>query len=221
MWVGVFYVVFNLILDSRKGGDFLIFLTCGKFAFIWFSKTVIQASNSIVTSKGLVGKINMPKSIWPMSAIQESLYRQSSVYLLLFVILALFGIYPNLTWLWLVPVLFVMYLMIVAAGLIGAFLVCLVRDFQKFITLGMTFLLFTSGIFWDVRELATEDKTQLLLAVNPLAFILDAHRQILMHDTAPAAGHLAMIGLGASILIGLMLLLMRRYNHFLALKVIT
>ena len=44
MWVGVFYVVFNLILDSRKGGDFMVFLTCGKFAFIWFSKTVIQAS---------------------------------------------------------------------------------------------------------------------------------------------------------------------------------
>ena len=107
MWVGVFYVVFNLILDSRKGGDFLVFLACGKFAFIWFSKTVIQASNSIVASQGLVGKINIPKSVWPMSAVQESLYRQASVYLLLFVILAMFGIYPSLTWLWLLPVLVV------------------------------------------------------------------------------------------------------------------
>jgi hypothetical protein len=43
----------------------------------------------------------------------------------------------------------------------------------------------------------------------------------LMHDTAPAAGHLLMIGLGASVLIGIMLYLMRRFNHFLALKVIT
>lgn len=221
MWVGVFYVVFNLILDSRKGGDFMVFLTCGKFAFIWFSKTVIQASGSIVASKGLVGKINIPKSVWPMSAIQESLYRQSSVYLLLFVILAFFGIYPDITWLWLVPVLFVMYLMIVAVGLAGAYMVCVVRDFQKFITLGMTFLLFTSGIFWDVRDVGSEEKTQFLLAINPLAFMLDAHRQILMHDTAPAVLHLLLIGVGASILIGLMLLLMRRYNHYLALKVIT
>ena len=221
MWVAVFYVVFNLILDSRKGGDFLIFLTCGKFAFIWFSKTVIQASNSIVASQGLVGKINMPKSIWPMSAIQESLYRQSSVYLLLFIILAFFGIYPSFTWLWLLPVLLVMYLMIVAVGLAGSFLVCLLRDFQKFIVLGMTFLLFTSGIFWDVRDLGSEEKTQFMLAVNPLAFMLDAHRQILMYDTAPAAGHLFVIGLAASVLIVAMLALMRRYNHFLALKVIT
>jgi homopolymeric O-antigen transport system permease protein len=221
MWVGVFYVVFNLILDSRKGGEFLVFLSCGKFAFLWFSKTMMQASNSIVSSKGLVGKINVPKSVWPMSAIQESVYRQASVYLLLFVILALFGIFPNLTWLWMLPVILVMYLMIVAAGLAGAILVCLVRDFQKFIALAMTFLLFTSGIFWDVRDLGNEAKTELVLALNPLAFMLDAHRQILMYNIPPAAGHLALIGLGSLAFAALMFWLLRRYSQFLALKVLT
>ena len=70
MWVGVFYVVFDLILDSRRGGDFIVFLACGKFAFIWFSKTVIQGSNSIVLSQGLVGKINVPKTIFPMAILR-------------------------------------------------------------------------------------------------------------------------------------------------------
>jgi lipopolysaccharide transport system permease protein len=221
MWVGLFYVVFNLILSSGKGGDFVIFLACGKFAFIWFSKTVIHASNSIVASQGLVAKINMPKSVWPMSVIHEGLYRQASVYLLLFIILALWGIYPTTAWLWLLPVFVVMYLMIVACGLAGAFLVCMVRDFQIFIVLAMTFLMFTSGVFWDVRDLGSEAKTQLLLMINPLAFMLDAHRQILMYDTAPALGQLAVIGLAALAMIGLMIALMRRYNHYLALKVIS
>ncbi len=81
LWVGVFYVVFNLILesDSRQGADFLLFLACGKFAFLWFSKTVIQASNSIVANISLVGKINVPKSLFPMAAVNESLYRQAAV----------------------------------------------------------------------------------------------------------------------------------------------
>ncbi len=52
LWVSVFFVVFNLILDSgRKSGDFIVFLACGKFAFLWFSKAVIQSSNSIVSSQ--------------------------------------------------------------------------------------------------------------------------------------------------------------------------
>jgi lipopolysaccharide transport system permease protein len=36
LFVGVFYVVFDIILDSRRS-DFLVFFMCGKLAFIWFS----------------------------------------------------------------------------------------------------------------------------------------------------------------------------------------
>jgi homopolymeric O-antigen transport system permease protein len=222
MWVGVFFVVFNLILDSgRRSGDFILFLACGKFAFIWFSKTVVQASSSIVTSQGLIGKVDMPKSLWPMSAIQESLYRQASVYLLLFIILGVFGVYPGLSWLWLLPIVVTMYLLIVAASLVGACLICVVRDFQKFIPLAMTFLLFTSGIFWDVRQLANQEKAQLLLTLNPLAFMIDAHRQVLMYRNSPDAVHLLAIAAGSALVIALAIAYMRRYSQYLALKVLT
>ena len=216
MWVGVFFVVFNLILDSgRKSGDFVLFLACGKFAFIWFSKTVVQASGSIV------GKINMPKSLWPMSAIQESLYRQSTVYLLLFIIVMSFGISPGFAWLWMIPIAVVMYLLIVACGLLGACLVCMVRDFQKIIPLGMLFLMFTSGIFWDVREIGNQEKADLLLAFNPLAFLIDAHRQVLMYKKSPDLLHLLSIAVVASVVIALTIKYMRRYSQYLALKVLT
>ncbi len=222
LWVSVFFLVFNLILDSgRKSGDFILFLACGKFAFIWFSKTVTQASGSIVASQGLVGKVNMPKSLWPMSAIQESLYRQATVYLLLLLILVLFGVYPGAAWLWMLPVAAVMYLVIVACGLIGACLVCISRDFQKVIPLAMTFLLFTSGIFWDVREIADQDKARLLLNANPLTFMVDAHRQVLMYKQAPDLWHLGLIALGAALLIVAVIAYMRRNSQYLALKVLT
>jgi lipopolysaccharide transport system permease protein len=221
LWVGVFYVVFNLILDSRRGGDFILFLACGKFAFIWFSKTVTQASNSIVANQSLVGKINIPKSLFPMACVQESLYRQSTVFLLLFAGVIAFGYPVTSTWLWLLPVLLVNYVMIVACSLTGAYLVCLVRDFTKIIPLCMMFLLFTSGIFWDVRDLGDPHKTELLLAANPLAFMLDAYRQILMYQTPPDAIHLFQVGVGASLLAVIMVSLMRRNSQYLALKVLT
>jgi lipopolysaccharide transport system permease protein len=221
MWVAVFYLVFEVILKAGRGADFLVFLACGKFAFIWFSRTVNQASNSIVFGSNLIGKIDMPKTLFPMSAIQESLYRQGAVYCLLFVILALFGYPVSWTWLWLVPVVFVYYLMIVACSLVGAYLVCIIRDFTKFIPLGMQFLLFTSGIFWDIRAIGDEQHVELMLAVNPLAFMLDAHRQILMHQTRPDLLQLALLGLGAGALAALMVLRMRQKSRYIALKVLT
>ena len=220
LFVAVFYVVFNVIMDSRRA-DFLVFLMCGKLAFIWFSKSVNQASISIVASMGLIAKINVPKTLFPLAVIQEGLYKQAAVFALLFAVLIANGYMPSATWLYLLPLVVVNYLMIVACAFIGACLVCMVRDFIMVISLLMIFLMFTSGIFWDPRDLGDPHKTELILAFNPLAFILDAYRQILMYDTAPDMAHLAAIGLGFGAVILAMVLLMRRGSQFLALRALT
>ncbi len=220
LYVGVFFVVFNVILKSRTE-DFLVFLMCDKLAFIWFSKSVFQASSSIVAAKGLIGKINAPKTLFPLALIQEGLYRQAAVFSLLFAVLYGYGYTPSASWIWLVPLLLVNYLMIVACSFVGACLVCMVRDFSLVISLGMTFLLFTSGIFWNVNDLADPQMTQLVLTVNPVAFILDCYRQILMYQTAPDALHLALLGAVFAALTAVMAVVMHRGSQFLALKALS
>ena len=219
LYVGVFYVVFNIILDSGRA-DFLPFLLCGKWPFVWFSKTVNQAANSIIAGSGLIGRIDVPKSIFPMAVVQESVYKQSTVFLLLFIALYFMGYTPDLGWLWIIPVILVQLVMIIACSLIGAVLVCFFRDFSMFISLGMIFLMFTSGIFWDARSLDPE-MGQRVLNVNPLAFILDAYRQVLMYDTPPEMGHLLLIGLGFGALAMLVLAYMRSASKYLALRALT
>jgi lipopolysaccharide transport system permease protein len=220
LYVAVFYVVFDVLLGSERA-DFLVFLMCGKLTFIWFSKSVVQASRSIVAAQGLIGKIDLPKALFPLAMVQEGLYKQASVFALLFVFLFLNDYSVSPAWVWLVPVILVNYLMIVAAALIAAFLVCLVFDFSMVIGLGMIFLLFTSGIFWDVRALATPEMTAWVLALNPLAFIIDAYRQVLMMGVAPDFGHLAAITAVAGLVILGMLQVLRHSSRFIALRAIT
>lgn len=220
LWVSVFYVVFVVILGTRNS-EFLPFLMVGKLAFVWFSKSVTQASNSIVTGRGLVGKINVSKTLFPMAVVQEGLYRQAAVFALMFIYLLVDGYPITITWLYLVPLMVANYIMIVACALVGACLVCMARDFAPLIGLGMMFLMFTSGIFWDVRELADPTKTDLILAANPLAFILDGYRQILMHGIPPDMMHLFYIGAGFGLLFCAMVLIMRRASQYLALRALT
>lgn len=220
LYVGMLYVVFNWILDSRQE-DFLLFLMTGKLAYVWFSKSVTQAAPSIVNSKGLVGRINVPKTLFPMSVIHEGLYRQASVFVLLFVVLVLNGYPITSTWVYLIPLIAVNYVMIVACGFVASCMVCMARDFNPLISLSMIFLMFTSGIFWDIRALDDPFKTELLLTVNPLAFLLDAYRQILMYQTPPDMVHLLSIGAGFGALLCITVLIMRRGDKYLALKALT
>ena len=81
--------------------------------------------------------------------------------------------------------------------------------------------MFTSGIFWDIRGLDDPFKTELLLTINPLAFVLDAYRQILMYNTPPDMFHLLSIGAGFGALLCAVVLIMRRGDQYLALKALT
>jgi lipopolysaccharide transport system permease protein len=220
LWVSVFYTVFVLILGSRSP-DFLPFLMVGKLSFVWFSKSVTQASNSIVTGRGLVGKISVPKTLFPMAMMQEGLYRQAAVFALMFAYVVYEGYPVTATWVYLVPLMIVNYIMIIACALVGSCLVCVARDFSPLINLGMMFLLFTSGIFWDVRKLGDPHKIELVLSANPMAFILDGYRQVLMHGHAPNMLHLIAVGAAFGALFCVMVLVMRRTSQYLALKVLT
>ncbi len=220
LYVAVLYVVFSVILVNRAP-DFLIFLMTGKLAFIWFSKSITLAGSSIVNGRGLVGKISVPMSLFPMSMVQECMYRQAAVFAFLFTVLLFNGYAVTVTWFYLIPLLIVNYVMILSLAMLAACVVTVVRDFSPIISLAMIFLMFTSGIFWDVRALGDPAKSELLLSLNPLAFILDAYRQILMYATPPDMLHLLSVGAGFGALLCLAVLLMRRGGQFLALKALT
>ena len=102
----------------------------------WFIH--IEASASVVTMiialaadrpprKVRIGRIDVPKSLFPMSTIQAGLYRQAAVFALLFAILMSGGYVPTATWLWFIPIILVNYLLILACGYIAACLVSVVR----------------------------------------------------------------------------------------------
>ena len=219
-YVAVFYLVFELLLNAGRG-DFLVFLMCGKLTFVWFSKSVNQAARSIVAGSGLIGRIDVPKWLFPVAVLHEGLYKQAAVFGLLLVVVVSGGYPVHAGWLALLPMLLVNYLLIVACALAGAFLACLLLDIAILISLGTTLLLFTSGVFWDVRQLGSPAVTDAVLTWNPLAFLVDGYRQILMYNSVPDLLHLAVLGAACALLVAAMVILMQRFSQFLALRAIT
>ena len=145
---------------------------------------------------------------------------QGSVFALLIFFLWLSGLSPSVTWMWLPMIVIVNYLLIVACAMAVAALVCIIADLAVVVSLAMTFLLFTSGIFWDPRAL-DHASMDLLFLLNPIAFRVDAYRQVLMEGTVPDLTHLLILGLasgGAALVVAAT---MRRGSKYLALKALT
>lgn len=220
LYVGVFWIVFELLLGTRTP-DFLIFLAVGKLTFIWFSKTVTIASNSVISNAGLIGRMDMPKTLFPLAVILECSYRQLAVFALLIVFILLDGRVPSINWFWLVPLAIVEFLLIIVCGFIASILVVVSRDFAPLINLGMIFLMFMSGVFWDLNELPNTDAVNLLMTMNPVAFLLNSYRQVLLWQQTPDVFHLCVLTAVATTAIAFVTWLMNRFSQQIARRVMS
>jgi lipopolysaccharide transport system permease protein len=128
---------------------------------------------------------------------------------------------PHVAWVWLLPVAALQYLLIVTCGLLAAVLVCIRRDFQMLIQLGTVFLLFMSGVFWDVRALEDIELAGWLMALNPLVVLLDSYRQVLMHSESPDIPRLFWVLVEVLVLLIGTMWIYRRLNFWLAQRAVT
>lgn len=219
IWVAIFYLVFAYILDSPRA-DFLNFLIVGKLPFQWFSGGLTTCAQALVSAAGLVSVRPVPKSLLVLGKFQQTNYRQLAVFALLFVYLLLSGREAALTWCWVLLIAGAQFVLIAALGLIAAVMVCVAQDFSRVIQMFVIFMLFSSGIFWDVRSLAP-DLQNLILTLNPMAVILDAYRQALLYNEVPDVPRLLFITGLFSGLSALMMIWIRNHETWLALRILS
>ncbi|WP_394200820.1 ABC transporter permease [Shewanella waksmanii] len=179
LFVALFYFVFEVMLD-RGRGDFLIFLILGKIPFLWFSKSITTAANSLVENKGLIDQRPIPKFIFPLVNIQEAAYQQVVTFAVMIAVVIFSGYQDYQYWWQLVPLILLQYLLICGFGSLMAMMVTFLPDFRMILQMFMMGLMFCSGIFWDVNAIADPDMRNAVLLFNPLALIIDCYRQVLL-----------------------------------------
>lgn len=217
LFITTFWFVFDALL-GRARPNYIIFLFTGKIPFQWFSKSIQSASNSIVQNKGLICSTHIPNILFPYASVQEALYKQWVVFLVLFAVLFINGYSPELNWLFIIPLIFVQYLMILFCSIIGALCVSFVHDLKLVINMFMLFLMFSSGVFWDVNSIPI-GKRHLILTLNPLAFILDGYRQVFIDSSCYDFRYLLTLGLILIILIVAIHFLMYKLDKTVTMKV--
>ena len=200
--VAVFYLVFSIFLN-RGTNNFLLFLLCGKIPFLWFSKSVSNASNSIVAGRGLILQISISKPFFPLLVVAQDFIKQLFVFGFFFVFLVAYGVEFTANWFYILPVIATQMLLIIACALLAAAITPFIPDFKFLIATGMMMLMFGSGIFYSYKEVLLERHQEIFL-MNPLANLFKNYREVLLENITPDWQALGMISLLSFLVIMLM-----------------
>jgi len=210
MFIGVYYLVFGLILGS-KTDNFVAFLLIGILSFQWFQNSVSQGAASIYNGGGLLKQIRINKALFPLSKILHNAWQ----FLFVIAIYSIFGV-----------------LFLDLAISIQIFVLPIILFIQALITTGLTFilaafypffpdikhvlqptlraLLFLSGVFFSADKVP--DHLEFYFYLNPMATLIEAYRDVLLRQSWPDSSALLSLSLVSIILIAIGTQLIKRYS---------
>lgn len=187
----VYTFVFSEIFKSRwdgAGGDdsktqFAVVLFVGMIVLSLFSEVLNRAPSLILSNVNYVKKVVFPIEILPVVAMGAALFH---AFISLGVLLAAFALFNGyLHWTTIFLPLVLLPLVILSTGLswmlasLGVFL----RDVGQTIAIFTTMLMFLSPVFYPVT--AVPERFQPFIMANPLTFIIEQTRDVLIWGRLP------------------------------------
>ncbi|GIK40771.1 MAG: transport permease protein [Chloroflexota bacterium] len=195
----VYTFVFSIIFKARWGNNlsdssqtgFALTLFTGLIAFGVFSECINRAPGLIISSPNYVKKVVFPLEILPVSVLGSALVNSLfSLAILLAANLIFHGVMH-----WTIIFLPLMYLPLALLCLgLGWFLASLgvfVRDIGQFIGVAVQVLFFMTPIFYPIS--AIPEHLRFILYLNPLTFIVNHFRRVILWGQLPDWGEFAVI----------------------------
>lgn len=187
----VYTFVFSVIFKSRWGsaGDvdsktqFAVLLFAGMIVMSLFSDVLNRAPGLIVGNVNYVKKVVFPLEVLPVIAVSASLFHSVISLGVLLAAFALFNGYLHWTLVFAPLVLFPMVILSTGLAWMLASLGVFLRDVGQFVSIVTTGLMFLAPVFYPIS--AVPEPFRPFILVNPLTFIIEQTRQVLIWGHPP------------------------------------
>ena len=186
----VYTFVFSVVFKAKWGGSgeqsqtgFAIVLFVGMIVYGLFAEMVNRAPGLILANVNYVKKVVFPLEILPVVGLGAALFHTLiSLGVLLTAILLIKG---SLVWTAIFFPLVILPLLVAILGVAWFFasLGVFVRDVGQTVGIFTTVLMFVSPVFYPVSALP--EKFQIWLMLNPLTFIIEQSRAIMIFGRQP------------------------------------
>lgn len=186
----IYTFVFSVVFKARWGTggesrfEFALILFSGLIVYNLFAECLTRAPALIVGNVNYVKKVVFPLEIFPLVVMGAALFHSIvslSVLLIFFVLIS-----ASLHWTIVFAPLVILPLLLTTLGLswflasLGVFL----RDVAQTIGILVTVLMFLSPIFYPVSSLP--EKYRVFIYMNPLTFIIEQMRDVLIWGKLPS-----------------------------------
>ena len=190
LMLAVYTFVFSVVFKARWGTDgdesktqFALVLFVGMIVHGLFAEVLNRAPGLILSNVNYVKKVVFPLDVLPVIAMGAALFHASISLAVLLIAFALFNGYLHWTIIFVPVVLLPLVILTLGVAWIFASLGVFLRDVGQTVGIITTVMLFLAPIFYPVTALPEEVRP--LIMVNPLTFIIEEARGVVILGRMP------------------------------------
>jgi len=179
----VYYFVFTRIL--RFGGaipHFSLFLLTGLLPWNFFSSSLSASTTSLLDNHRLIRSIYFPRMALPAAEVAANLVHLLLALAVLEVILVIFGHYPGISIILILPALVLLTMMTVGIGMLLSIGNVFYRDVKQFVEVLLLAWFYASPIIYPLDSIGVDiiqsDKLVAILKFNPVAGFMEIMHSI-------------------------------------------
>jgi len=149
----------------------------------YFASTTINAMNSLRANATLITRVSFPREIIPLSNILSGLFDFGVALIVMVILNAFFGYYPNGKFIYIPAILMVEILFILDVALVLSVFTVVRRDLTYIVTFLITLYMFVTPVFFSIDALPRP--LQEFYFVNPMGAIIDAFKNVVFYNLQP------------------------------------
>jgi ABC-2 type transport system permease protein/lipopolysaccharide transport system permease protein len=181
----VFTLFFKRVANVDTGGaPYVLFAYLGLLPWTFFSTSVAQGGQTLVTNSALLQKVYCPREVFPLASCLVAAIDTAIATVVLGVLFVVTGYAPRLTTLW-VPVLLVVQVAFTfGVALVTSGVLVFFRDLRHALPIILQLGLFATPVAYGMNVVPPSLQV-LYSAANPLAPVIDGYRRTVLLGQAP------------------------------------
>ena len=186
----VFWILFGVVLRTRPitaSGEqpYAVFLFVGLLPWTFFATSLQSGASAILANAPLVKKVRMPLQLLPAASVLSALANFLLSFLVLLMILAIFGPRHPEGLLWVPLLVALQIVMNLGFAYLLSALAVFYRDVQHILGILLLAWYFLTPVLFSVSVLDDRPEQLRLLYLNPMTSIVVAYQRALLDGLAP------------------------------------
>ena len=183
-FTAIYYLVFAVFFGLKEQYP-IVFIVIGIAMWDCFSNTMKNSVNLMRSNKSIVSKVYLPKYVLIYVRIGVNGFKMLISFAIAVVLMIIYQVPVTWRLLYAIPILITYILFVYGMSCFLLHFGVFVADLKNIVDIALRMVFYLTGIFYNVEKRIPAPFGRLLTRFNPVAFMIDGMRKIMLYDKSP------------------------------------